>query len=144
MERGKVPRSRPAHIDGVERVELEELHAAGERRAGVELLDGVELVVHEDAVRVGVEADVMNPYEPRRDVVLHLEGALAQHEEAVDPRAERDADDVVRRDGADEVHEALGGDERAEQRREEDAEAVEAGERHDAHRREDRNECEAR
>lgn len=93
-----MPRSRPAYVDGVERVELEQVHAVGEGSAGVELLDGVELVVHEDAVRVGVEADVVDPDEPRRDVVLHLEGALAQHEEAVDPRAERDADDVVRRD----------------------------------------------
>ena len=52
-----MPRWRPAHVDGVERVELEELHAAGEGSAGVEILNGFELVVHEDAVRVGVEAD---------------------------------------------------------------------------------------
>ena len=57
MTRGKVPRWRPAHVDGVERVELAELYAAGEGSAGVEILNGFELVVHEDAVRVGVEAD---------------------------------------------------------------------------------------
>ena len=52
---------RPAYVDGVERVELEQLRAVFEGRAVVELLNGVELVVHEDAVRVGVEADVVHP-----------------------------------------------------------------------------------
>ena len=54
-------RWRPAYVDSVERVELEQLRAVLEGRAVVELLDGVELVVHEDAVRVGVEADVVHP-----------------------------------------------------------------------------------
>ena len=58
----------------VEGVELEQLVPGGKGRAVVELLDRLELVVHEDAVRVGVEADVVHPDEPGRDVVLDLAG----------------------------------------------------------------------
>mmetsp|Transcript_38778 Transcript_38778/g.90649 ORF Transcript_38778/g.90649 Transcript_38778/m.90649 type:complete len:245 (+) Transcript_38778:292-1026(+) len=130
-------------VDDRERVEVKQLRARGKGRAVVEGSYGLELVVHEDTVRVGVEADVVHPDEPRRDVVVHLKGAFAQHEEAVDAGAEGDADDVVGHDGADEAHETLGGEEGAEECREEHAEAVEAGERHDAHCREDRDEGEA-
>ena len=58
----------------VEGVELEQLVPGGKGRAVVELLDRLELVVHEDAVRVRVEADVVHPDEPGRDVVLDLAG----------------------------------------------------------------------
>mmetsp|Transcript_26344 Transcript_26344/g.76566 ORF Transcript_26344/g.76566 Transcript_26344/m.76566 type:complete len:290 (-) Transcript_26344:637-1506(-) len=49
----------------------------------------------------------------------------------------------MRHQRANEAHEPLGGDERAEERGEEDAETVQAGQRHHARRRQDRDEGEA-
>ena len=49
-----------AHVDVLERVETQQLHAIWKRRVVLEVLDAVEFIVHEDAVRVGVEADVMH------------------------------------------------------------------------------------
>merc|ERR1719473_527735 len=132
-----------ADVDVLERIKLEQLLARGEGLGGIEVVDRLELVVHKDAVRVRVEAEVVDPYEVAGDVALHLERALAEHEEAVDARAEGDADDVVRRDRADEAHEPLGRDERAEERGEEDAKAVEPSERHDTHGGEDGDERQA-
>mmetsp|Transcript_56359 Transcript_56359/g.149770 ORF Transcript_56359/g.149770 Transcript_56359/m.149770 type:complete len:271 (+) Transcript_56359:627-1439(+) len=95
--------------------------------------------VYSSALATRSVPQVVHPDEPRRDVVLHLERALAQHEHAVRARAERDADDVVRHERADEAHEALSRKERAEQRGEEEAKAMEPSERHDARRREQRD-----